>query len=71
MSGSQLADQLVAQHPGLKVLYVSGYAESTVVQHGLAELGSRFLHKPFTLKALAGKVREVLQAESQPPETGE
>ena len=71
MSGSQLADQLVAQRPGLKVLYVSGYAESTVMQHGLAELGSRFLHKPFTLKALAGKVREVLQAESKPPEKAE
>ena len=68
MSGSQLAEQLVAQHPGLKVLFVSGYAESTVVQHGLAELGSRFLHKPFTLKALAGKVREVLQ-DGNPPET--
>ena len=71
MSGSQLADQLVAQHPDLKVLYVSGYAESTVMQHGLAELGSRFLHKPFTLKALAGKVREVLGAESKPPKPEE
>ena len=62
MSGSQLGEKLVAQRPGLKVLYVSGYAENTVMQHGLAELGSRFLHKPFTLKALAGKIREVLDA---------
>ena len=62
MSGSELGEQLVAQRPGLKVLYVSGYAETTVMQHGLAELGSRFLHKPFTLKALTAKIREVLDA---------
>ena len=62
MSGSELGEQLVKQRPGLKVLYVSGYAENTVMQHGLAELGSRFLHKPFTLKALTAKIREVLDA---------
>jgi len=62
MSGSELGQKLLAQRPGLKVLYVSGYAENTVMQHGLAELGSRFLHKPFTLKALTAKIREVLDA---------
>jgi CheY-like chemotaxis protein len=65
MSGSELAQQLLAQRPELKVLFVSGYAESTVVQHGLAELGSRFLQKPFTLKALAAKIREVLDAKAE------
>ncbi|HEY6936939.1 MAG TPA: ATP-binding protein, partial [Terriglobales bacterium] len=65
MSGSELGQELQAQRPGLKVLYVSGYAENTVMQHGLAELGSRFLHKPFTLKALTAKIREVLQAEDE------
>ncbi|HEV2117832.1 MAG TPA: PAS domain S-box protein [Terriglobales bacterium] len=62
MSGSELGQKLLAQRPGLKVLYVSGYAENTVMQHGLAELGSRFLHKPFTLKALTAKIRELLDA---------
>jgi CheY-like chemotaxis protein len=65
MSGSELGQQLLAQRPGLKVLYVSGYAESTVMQHGLAELGSRFLHKPFTLKALAAKIRKILDADAE------
>jgi two-component system cell cycle sensor histidine kinase/response regulator CckA len=65
MSGSELGAQLVAQRPGLKVLYVSGYAENTVMQHGLAELGSRFLHKPFTLKALTAKIRELLEAQDK------
>jgi PAS domain S-box-containing protein len=67
MSGSELGEQLVAQRPGLKVLYVSGYAETTVMQHGLAELGSRFLHKPFTLKALTAKIREVLDTVNKLP----
>jgi two-component system, cell cycle sensor histidine kinase and response regulator CckA len=70
MSGSELGQKLTAQRPGLKVLYVSGYAENTVLQHGLAELGSRFLHKPFTLKALAAKIREVLNTEDR-AQTGE
>ncbi len=65
MSGGELGEKLVAQRPGLKVLYVSGYAETTVMQHGLAELDSRFLHKPFTLKALTAKIREVLDAAPQ------
>ncbi|HKU19704.1 MAG TPA: response regulator, partial [Terriglobales bacterium] len=67
MSGSELGQQLLARHPGLKVLYVSGYAENTIMQHGLAELGNRFLHKPFTLKALAAKIREVLDAQGTSP----
>jgi CheY-like chemotaxis protein len=65
MSGSELGEKLLAQRPGLKVLYVSGYAENTVMQHGLAELGSRFLHKPFTLKALAAKIRDVLDTKAE------
>jgi len=67
MSGSELGEQLVARRPGLKVLYVSGYAENTVLQHGLADLGSRFLQKPFTLKALAAKIREVLDTPKPAP----
>jgi signal transduction histidine kinase/CheY-like chemotaxis protein len=67
MSGSELGQQLLAKRPGLKVLYVSGYAESTVMQHGLSELGSRFLHKPFTLKALTTKIRELLDTANTLP----
>ena len=38
------------------MLYVSGYAEATIVQHGVPDLGTIFLQKPFTLKALASKI---------------
>jgi DNA-binding response OmpR family regulator len=67
MSGRELGQQLLALRPGLKVLYVSGYAESTIQQHGLAELGSRFLQKPFTLKGLAARIREMLEERMEMP----
>jgi DNA-binding response OmpR family regulator len=67
MSGSELGQLLLEQRPGLKVLYVSGYAESTIQQRGLAELGSRFLQKPFTLKTLAARIREMLEERMEAP----
>jgi len=44
----------------MKVLFVSGYAEKTVLQHGNVDVSSNFLQKRFCLKALALKIREVL-----------
>ena len=46
----------------MKVLFVSGYAENTVLKHGKIDVATRFLQKPFSLKTLARKVREVLDA---------
>ena len=63
MGGAELADQLAAARPLMRVLFVSGYAESTVLQHGAIDVTSRFLQKPFTLRSLARKIREVLGAE--------
>jgi two-component system cell cycle sensor histidine kinase/response regulator CckA len=63
MGGAELRDRLGAARPLMRVLFVSGYAESTVLQHGAIDVGSRFLQKPFTLKSLARKIRDVLGAE--------
>lgn len=61
-SGRLLAEQLQTQHPHLKVLFVSGYTDDAVVQHGVLKSGTPFLQKPFTGPALVRKVREVLDA---------
>jgi nitrogen-specific signal transduction histidine kinase/CheY-like chemotaxis protein len=57
MSGPELIQRLA-----LLVLYMSGYTDHAVVQHGLLHTGVPFLQKPFTLTTLAHKVREVLDA---------
>ena len=62
MSGPILAEQLADDRPEMKVLFVSGYAERTVLQHGKIDVTKSFLQKPFSLKTLARKVREVLEA---------
>ncbi|HLF49549.1 MAG TPA: ATP-binding protein, partial [Methylomirabilota bacterium] len=65
MSGPTLAGRLLSGRPGLKVLYMSGYTDGSIVQHGVLAAGTALLQKPFTLDALARKVREAL--DSAPP----
>jgi PAS domain S-box-containing protein len=60
MSGREVARQLCASHPSMRVLYLSGYAEDAIAHHGVLEPGTTFLQKPFTLQILARKVWEVL-----------
>jgi len=55
-----LAARLCERNPTLKVLYVSGYTDGTVVEHGVLEQGVSFLQKPYTSEQLAHKVRAVL-----------
>jgi len=60
MSGRDLAQRLVAARPRLKVLYVSGYADSAVVRRDVLQAGLTFLAKPFSPHRLAKMVREAL-----------
>jgi len=64
MSGRELAGRLIARHPDMKVLFMSGYTDDTILRHGVLEAGIPFLQKPFTPSTLARKVREMLDANS-------
>jgi hypothetical protein len=65
-SGRELAAQLQKARPRLKVLFVSGHTDDTVLQPGGAASSTNFLAKPFTLAALAAKVRDVLDRPGPP-----
>ena len=60
MSGRLLAQRVAERHPGMKVLYMSGYPDDAIVRHGVLEPGIRLLEKPFTPKMVQQLVREVL-----------
>jgi two-component system cell cycle sensor histidine kinase/response regulator CckA len=68
MSGAVLAARLAARWPKMKVLYMSGYTDGTVVAHGVLEQSGSFLQKPFTVDQLARKLRTVL-AENEAAES--
>jgi FixJ family two-component response regulator len=63
MSGPELAKRLAATRPEMKVLCMSGYADDSIVRHGVLETGVAFLQKPITPDSLARKVREVLDGD--------
>jgi FixJ family two-component response regulator len=60
MNGAQLARRAHKVHPGLPVLFMSGYTESAVIHNGRLDPGVRLLEKPFTSSALANAVRKAL-----------
>jgi signal transduction histidine kinase/ActR/RegA family two-component response regulator len=61
LNGKELFERLLAIRADLKVLYMSGYAESGIVHDGMLDPGTAFLPKPFTPESLAAKIREVLE----------
>ena len=62
MNGRQVADAARATRPGLKVLFITGYAENAVLNHGHLERGMHVLTKPFAVEALVRRVREIVEA---------
>ncbi len=60
MKGPELRDRINAIRQGIKVLFMSGYTSNVIVHHGVLEEGVRFIHKPFSMQDLAGKVRDAI-----------
>jgi CheY-like chemotaxis protein len=63
MGGAELADHLKTLLPNLKVLFISGYTDSTIIRYGLPKPGTGFLQKPFSSQRLIRKVRDMLDME--------
>jgi signal transduction histidine kinase len=64
MNGKVMAEWLKATYPELKVLFTSGYTDDAIAEHGVLEPGVAFLSKPYSPAALARKVREMLDNET-------
>jgi PAS domain S-box-containing protein len=63
ISGRELAGRVKAIRPEIKVLFMSGYTDQAVVHHGILDTDAALLQKPFTMAALAAKLREILSTE--------
>jgi FixJ family two-component response regulator len=66
MSGPDLVERLEPWHPEMKVLYVSGYTDNAIAQHGIPDAGAALLQKPFSVESLLQKVRQVLATPRRP-----
>ena len=60
MNGKELSERILAIRPSLKCLYMSGYTADIIARQGVLKQGVKFISKPFSVKDLAAKVREVL-----------
>ena len=61
MNGRELAGNLLSHYPDLKWLFMSGYTANVIAHHGVLDEGVHFIQQPFSMKDLAGKLREALE----------
>ncbi len=61
MNGRQLADAAREHRPGLKVLFITGYAENATLANGFLDPGMEMITKPFAVEVLANRIRSIIQ----------
>jgi len=66
MDGPALADAIREMRPDMNILYMSGYTDDALSQHGVLNTGVQLILKPFTVEALVQKIGEILIEESMP-----
>jgi two-component system, cell cycle sensor histidine kinase and response regulator CckA len=66
LSGRELTNRIEAIRPGIRIMYMSGYTDQAIVHHGILGPDIVLLQKPFTLNALAHKLREALAKKFAP-----
>jgi PAS domain S-box-containing protein len=59
MNGKELAERLTSIKPGVKCLFMSGYSADAIARHGVLDKGIHFIQKPFSMKEMAQKVRDI------------
>ena len=62
MNGKDLFAQIAVHFPEMKVIYMSGYTDNVIAHHGILEQGIKFIQKPFSVKSLIAKIRQVLDS---------
>jgi CheY-like chemotaxis protein len=62
MNGRQLADAALSLRPGLKILFITGYAETAVIGQGQLQPGMHVMTKPFSLDSLGRRIKDIITA---------
>src|SRR5207245_4617240 len=68
LNGHELAHRVTHLRPGTKVIYMSGYTDNALFQHGVTDAGALFLQKPFTPASLTAAIQKVLDQAPVAPE---
>jgi hypothetical protein len=71
LSGKELSRILTGKRTDMKVLYMSGYTDSAIVNSGILQKEVAFLQKPFTPASLSARVREVIESDPKTKSAGE
>ncbi len=64
MNGPKLAERLAEHRAGLRILFMSGYTDDSIVKHGFLQAGCHFLQKPFAPKVILRKLQEIFNSET-------